>query len=712
MVTNVATGQAFTDWLDIYDNAGNTNEDINETDDRSTTTFAEGENADPNLVMDLLIKFPFLAAFFGHYKPNGNIAVSVIHHVCKKGPLGIDYDGNIHLAHGIVNGLFPSKVYELPSTVFVSDPDPTELIFTPILEDFIDSAGDKAKIMAFIPTTVTAAMATAGVDANGHPLPQIAPRKCGVVPPFLVKAFLASDDPLTVLSDCVKMIETFAVANIAAANHGAWWQSCFPTLQRLWYLIEVPANPVKPSVLIQPDLTATSEDWILKKFQADDNLFFGINPAAMMAMNLPPLPPPMHPETQRILLNNSDIMARLAEIQQEQGMSAGSDGNARTKFQKRFHSQQQNFILFASSSSDTELLEVEPNSEFKQFVESPKLQALSLAQYAITQARGGTQTVDNAVAMMLHNATFLDSEAQGSGQSKGLSIFFMVPAPHVHVNQQTMNEQEVELRTATNTLTSAQIVKLTASQVRIPKDEHGFKATLENFLIVIDFVFSKNSVIYKALEVLQRQIIKCNREFSSMAEADPRFIATFMASIDLRVQKFLGSCAKAKTSTEAAYHYLDFNREVDDFLFQRKASVHLSYAVEQLLQVQVEATKSPKKTAGDTRAGSPTAHERMTSAEKKRARWEKAQGSIKNTSPVDKSWIKAGENTTLFHKHMSQAPKLRGEQICLKFHVQGSCPYGENCARKNTHTSDFDDATRNAYGSWVKKCREKSVQQD
>ena len=64
MMTNVATGQAFTNWLDIYDNAGKTNKDIDETDTRTFSILTDGEIDDPDMVMEMLINFPFLAAFF------------------------------------------------------------------------------------------------------------------------------------------------------------------------------------------------------------------------------------------------------------------------------------------------------------------------------------------------------------------------------------------------------------------------------------------------------------------------------------------------------------------------------------------------------------------------------------------------------------------------------------------------------------------------
>ena len=577
MATTVATGQAFMNWLDIYDNAGNTNEDINETDAMTSTFFKEGETANPSTTMDLLIKFPFLAAYFGYLDVNGDVVVSILHHVCKKGPTGIEFDGVTHQAHGIVDILFPSQVVQIPTSLFIPDITPTELINTPILQDFIDSAGDKALISVLVPTTVTAAMVTAGLDANGHPLPQIMPRKGGLIPPFLASSFMASRDPNAILSDCVIKLHTFAVANnIAAGPQDDWWHDAFPTLQRLWYLSTIPATAIKQFVLVSPALTQTIEMGILKKVQADENLIFGTTLTVMGPM-LPPPPVPMDPNVvmllERILDANArmnDTNARIIELRgggDGEIESSGSDGNGRTKFQKRFHLMHQNFILFASASSATEMLETEPSSTFKQFVESPEKQALSLAQFAINQQRGANHTVDIAFTKMLFGASFLDSEG---GQTKGLSIFFMVPTPFIIHAPRVMNSAELELRTATSKLSDSQISKLTSSQIRIPKDEHEFKATLKNFLTVIDFVFSKNSIIYVALEKLQTQVTNFHKEFNKMVANDRRFIAQFMQSIDSRIQKFFDTCSTAKSSADVAYIFLDWSQEVNDFIFDRK----------------------------------------------------------------------------------------------------------------------------------------------
>ena len=76
---------------------------------------------------------------------------------------------------------------------------------------------------------------------------------------------------------------------------------------------------------------------------------------------------------------------------------------------------------------------------------------------------------------------------------------------------------------------------------------------------------------------------------------------------------------------------------------------------------------------------------------------------VKNTSPVDASWIVKGESLMGFHKNIKTVPTLDGKPICIKYHVKGTCH--ADCMRKASHTDKFDDDTKAKFGDWVKACR-------
>ena len=85
---------------------------------------------------------------------------------------------------------------------------------------------------------------------------------------------------------------------------------------------------------------------------------------------------------------------------------------------------------------------------------------------------------------------------------------------------------------------------------------------------------------------------------------------------------------------------------------------------------------------------------------------------MKNTSPLDSTWIKTDENyRKTFNKHMREAPKCKGRAICIKFHVTGYCAFGNDCQRKDTHENEFfDDKAKRELGKWIQMCRNKANQ--
>ena len=157
----------------------------------------------------------------------------------------------------------------------------------------------------------------------------------------------------------------------------------------------------------------------------------------------------------------------------------------------------QNFILFASTTT-VDIVPDKPSAELKLIFESrTDQQVQSIVHHSIITQWGGSQVVDNAYSMALYNRTF--HNAENNRPPRGLSMFFAIPAPNIG-GTSTMSTEELDLCIKGNLLTPALILKLTASQVQIPKNDHGFRATLENHLCAIDFASTKESILLQAVE--------------------------------------------------------------------------------------------------------------------------------------------------------------------------------------------------------------------
>ena len=78
---------------------------------------------------------------------------------------------------------------------------------------------------------------------------------------------------------------------------------------------------------------------------------------------------------------------------------------------------------------------------------------------------------------------------------------------------------------------------------------------------------------------------------------------------------------------------------------------------------------------------------------------------VKNSSPINEDWIREGESFNIFRAQMATTPTFKGTTICVKYHVLGSCPFGDGCQRKQSHTNALDEKAKADFDSWVKMCR-------
>ena len=288
-----------------------------------------------------------------------------------------------------------------------------------------------------------------------------------------------------------------------------------------------------------------------------------------------------------MLMTTRDNQAALVDILKDGYGGNGESSGSSAKWTKRFHEKHQLFICFICAQ-DPSVAPLEPPPEFKQLLESNQKQVTQLIQFNINQQRNGSQTVDNPLALIIYNVSFIKN-----ANSEGLSIFYACPAPNLVLGGPTassMSPAEVELRKETNMLTAADIKKLTASQIQIPKDEHAFTATLENHMIVVDYLMSQDSLYYKSLEKLKVAIADNKAAFASMVASDKGYLVSLMAAIDVKAQLFFNSCAKASSIDKINFSILDLQSEIESFWFKRSINVQLPF---QVAQIVAAANKEP-----------------------------------------------------------------------------------------------------------------------
>jgi hypothetical protein len=232
-------------------------------------------------------------------------------------------------------------------------------------------------------------------------------------------------------------------------------------------------------------------------------------------------------------------------------------------------------ILAASVSSlDTEI-PTEPNEEHKVFLESPKQHNQSIRGNALL---GGSRSLPFFVNQQLADS-FYNGQLQGFNNHKPgpLSLFHTGQSDDL---SKIMSQLGLELRLSSSSgLADAKIEKLVKRTVRVAHDIPNLCAQLVNFLGIIDFLFTKEPLLFSNLVIwipfIDRNLIQLSRTHLQ----DPKFIATLSTIIDRKFQGFLSHCTNALTAEEVRKFAFNFEHNCECITFGTTMSVTLAIEV-------------------------------------------------------------------------------------------------------------------------------------
>ena len=222
-------------------------------------------------------------------------------------------------------------------------------------------------------------------------------------------------------------------------------------------------------------------------------------------------------------------------------------------------------ILAASVSSlDTEI-PTEPNEEHKVFLESPKQHNQSIRGNALL---GGSRSLPFFVNQQLADS-FYNGQLQGFNNHKPgpLSLFHTGQSDDL---SKIMSQLGLELRLSSSSgLADAKIEKLVKRTVRVAHDIPNLRAQLVNFLGIIDFLFTKEPLLFSNLVIwipfIDRNLIQLSR--------------THLQDIDRKFQGFLSHCTNALTAEEVRKFAFNFEHNCECITFGTTMSVTLAVEV-------------------------------------------------------------------------------------------------------------------------------------
>jgi hypothetical protein len=362
--------------------------------------------------------------------------------------------------------------------------------------------------------------------------------------------------PLLTLLNILPEIPTYTAENLDEKGTTAMWSALYSMLQRLWlaeeeeeagkcygrhfYIIDPPRK--EKTSRRSTRFTPRQADMVLNPHRKPFRHTITTKTPSTATTNL---------SSER----NADLKAKYILLALDKSENKEEAG----KGFKRLTASNRKYILFASSSVDCKAPE-NPNKESTEFWELKKKQALLYMQASIIAQRSGSHVIDLPLTTTLWNGTLCNANHHGPTMS--LLIFFAVPAAPLIGGESEMTQDEFDIRKDSNNLSLLQIKAATHLQVQIPKDDKEFKATVENYLCILDFVLGKGSFAYAKINVLLQALNKKKGAFKVIATFDSKFVASFMQVIDIKVKIFIKSCAKETQLKNVNFAILDFTEEV------------------------------------------------------------------------------------------------------------------------------------------------------
>lgn len=549
----------FKHWREAYTNQHNVIDEIGATNGTWKEFYTEVSTSESDDVIDALVMRPFAAFFYGYWDNTTNdVRVQVVHHVNKNTVQSVRFDSLHHDAYGICGLLEDRKVVDISGDLFVS-PDETPLPApTPSLSDFKGAAGDCAALDALIPTIPSQQEIDEGKDGNDDPLPRfnLSINACAFLPMLMPAFGTAPETPAILLNLVLNAMSAHSTTSFSPVGRSRYFITCYHILQHLWLLSKhTAANPcslLTPANLIP---TETVNEEYIKNIAGIESVWIekdGILPNSGTTRPIL-MDPALSRQYEALAAQNAASATQSAETHavmvQLLALNFSASGGA-TSWKKRFHAKLQDFILFASATSSDGAHPEEPVRDFKQFLESPKAQSIDLAQQNINHLRNGFQVVDNAMAAMLYGIDFVNNAFDD--HPRGLSLFCAVSAPVIG-GRASMNGEELAIRKEVNSLSNEQIKKLSTPTFQVPATDKDLVETFDNHLAVIAFVFGSQSLLHQRYDQVRQLLIKHRRPVAMRCARDALFIPGLMATVDIRVQEFLRSCAQAALITDVDF---------------------------------------------------------------------------------------------------------------------------------------------------------------
>ena len=355
--------------------------------------------------------------------------------------------------------------------------------------------------------------------------------------------------------------------------------------------------------------------------------------------------------------STQDFLCKLTQIQtSNQDKSSSSFG--------KLSERTQNMMLVASSRGT-----VVPSELEEEAMNFFKLSSVSRAQQFLEsylETKSIKCTIQTAVANLLLQGCFIWSNPLTPSGLAGS----VIASKDVIFNNSIHEGILLDFSTK-HEISKASLSKLTKTQVMYPSTIELTIERIEALVALAELFFTDRSVLTEGLLVLLK-MSKINKTLlRTKLYLDKMFIAKFLFSIDDRINKWLGECAKAKDITETSLELVDFSTIVSDLKLNRYFC-DLPSNIKMIVKDEDGEGSNPKESKKrKTNIDSSNSNPNVSKV-------------VLNQDQVEAWKFRDGENWQMWRNKTVNGPTLSNNvKPCLKFHVRGSC--FDDCTNKSSH---------------------------
>jgi len=519
------------------------------------------------------------------------------------------------------------------------------------------------------------------------------------LPPFLFSdlAALHSNDTYSLFIESISSINSWVASfnDETNAEIEARQQLFKRFLQWIWAVNQGNLIPVTP---IQPAPGPVEQQW--KADLHHLHIFRGILPGVVNT----PLVTPNHPTGPSA--NPSDqltlAMAKIADLFQKQ-----YSDEVKTKEQKepgwaRFTSVSKTIILRAMTT-DSLSAATDPTTTFTEFCNQRTafIAHQHLLNFFESRGKARVAAPSQGISSALYSGII---RAPVPGVPENLSIFFI---PKKSTSTTSNLSQHLIAQSLKSTegqgLDTSEIKLATKQKISIPSTYHDFQTQMENFQLLLEFIFAPQSILHKQFSSVVSHIRSFEHEYEERIQSHQWFLAKFISFVDRRLQLYLESCATAPSVERITVSLINF-----DTIMQSIVDGTFSMDLPSVIQHALEPTKpEPNPTPNNKKRSTP---EKDGGTPPKRPAPNRGEP-VLNNSIHPPFRLNDGENYVENFVRRIDRLKLPTCDVCLNFHMRGSCH--SLCARAETHipAQNLSDQQRKSTLDFIKGARAQYAQQ-